>query len=73
MMTMEPELIADYAWSVTFGGDDYMDMYVTTAGGDNKATVGQGAGALFRLRLGIKGVPEFRSRISLMVFDDQNR
>ena len=51
--------------SVTFGGDDYADMYVTTAGGDNKATEGQGAGALFRLRLGVKGVPEFRSRISL--------
>ena len=51
--------------SVTFGGDDYMDMYVTTAGGDKKATDGLGAGALFRLRPGVKGVPEFLSRIGL--------
>lgn len=49
--------------SVTFGGPDYMDMYVTTAGGNNKAENGPGAGALFRLRLGIQGLPEFPSRI----------
>lgn len=49
--------------SVTFGGDDYTDMYVTTAGGTQKDTDGPGAGALFRLRLGIRGVPEFVSRI----------
>ncbi|MDP9309421.1 MAG: SMP-30/gluconolactonase/LRE family protein [Chloroflexota bacterium] len=51
--------------SVAFGGDEYTDMYVTTAGGDNKAANGSGAGALFRLRLGIRGVPEFRSKISI--------
>lgn len=49
----------------TFGGEDYGDLYVTTAGGRNKADEGPGAGALFRLRLGVKGVPEFRSRIGL--------
>lgn len=52
----------------TFGGPDYGDLYVTTAGGDNKAENGPGAGALFRVRLaeaGIRGVPEFRSRIWL--------
>ena len=48
---------------VTFGGPDYTDMYVTTAGGQDKATEGEGAGALFHMNLGIKGVPEFRSRI----------
>ena len=48
---------------VTFGGQDYTDMYVTTAGGDNKEEDGPGAGALFRLNLGIKGLPEYRSRI----------
>ena len=47
----------------TFGGAGYTDLYVTTAGGDNKAENGAGAGALYRLRLGIKGVPEFPSRI----------
>jgi D-xylonolactonase len=49
--------------SVTFGGPDYTDMYVTTAGGDNKSENGPGAGALFRLRLGIQGLPEYPSRI----------
>jgi sugar lactone lactonase YvrE len=51
--------------SVTFGGPDYTDMYVTTAGGQDKAREGQGAGALFRLQLGIGGLPEFHSRITL--------
>jgi D-xylonolactonase len=49
---------------VVFGGPDYMDMYVTTAGGNNKAENGPAAGALYRLRMGVKGVPEFRSRVS---------
>ncbi len=51
--------------SVVFGGEDYTDIYVTTAGGDKKATDGPGAGALFRLNLGIRGVPEFPSRIRI--------
>ena len=51
--------------SVTFGGEDYSDIYVTTAGGNNKREEGPGAGALFRLRLGIRGVPEFPSRIAI--------
>jgi D-xylonolactonase len=49
--------------SVIFGGPDYTDMYVTTAGGDNKAENGPGAGALYRLRLGIKGLPEYFSKV----------
>lgn len=52
--------------SITFGGDDYGDMYVTTAGGDNKPVEGPGAGALFRLRLpGVRGLPEYYSRVCL--------
>ena len=51
--------------SVVFGGPDYRDLYVTTAGGDNKAAEGPGAGALFRLRPGIQGRPPFLSRIRL--------
>ncbi len=50
---------------VTFGGEGLTDIYVTTAGGHNKSEEGSGAGALFRLRLGIRGVPEFFSRIGL--------
>jgi len=49
--------------SAIFGGDDYTDIYVTTAGGNKKETEGWGAGGLFRINLGIRGVPEFRSRI----------
>ncbi|MHB8629921.1 MAG: SMP-30/gluconolactonase/LRE family protein [Aggregatilineales bacterium] len=51
--------------SVTFGGVDHRDIYVTTAGGLNKASEGSGAGALFRLRLGIQGVPEYLSRVQV--------
>jgi len=49
----------------TFGGPDYTDIYVTTAGGDKKDENGALAGALFRFNAGIKGVPEFRSRVGL--------
>ncbi len=51
--------------SAVFGGPDYSDLYVTTAGGDHKAQEGQLAGALFRLNVGIRGVPEFSSRVRL--------
>ena len=51
--------------SVTFGGPDFDQIYVTTIGGDNRAEEGPGAGALFRLQLGIRGVPEFHSRVGL--------
>ncbi len=50
---------------VTFGGPDYTDMYVTTAGGNRKDTDGAGAGALYRVNLGIRGVPEYLSRVGL--------
>ena len=40
-------------------------IYVTTAGGKNGSEEGTGAEALFRLNLGIRGVPEFPSRIGL--------
>jgi len=51
--------------SVTFGGENLDDIYVTTIGGENKKENGSGAGALFRLNLGIKGNPEFLSEILL--------
>ncbi|KXA94472.1 gluconolaconase [candidate division MSBL1 archaeon SCGC-AAA259E19] len=52
--------------SVTFGGNDYKDIYVTTAGGDNKPEEGRGAGALFRTRVEeIKGRKEYFSRIQI--------
>mgnify|MGYP001240955474 CR=1 FL=1 len=51
--------------SVTFGGPNYSDIYVTTAGGQNKTYEGTNAGALFRIRNGGQGVAEFASRIYL--------
>jgi sugar lactone lactonase YvrE len=49
--------------SLTFGGKDYKDIYISTAGGENRNEEGPGAGALFRLNLGIQGVAEFPSRV----------
>jgi sugar lactone lactonase YvrE len=52
--------------SVTFGGPDLSDMYVTTAlSGGERLEEGSGAGALFRLRLGIRGLPEFSSQVRI--------
>lgn len=52
--------------SVTFGGDDGRDLYVTTALGDGaRNEEGSGAGALFCLRSSVRGVPEFFSRVGL--------
>ena len=51
--------------SVTFGGEHYSDIYVTTAGGRRKDEEGRGAGGLFRLSLGIPGLPEFCSRVDI--------
>ncbi|WP_247002490.1 SMP-30/gluconolactonase/LRE family protein [Halosolutus gelatinilyticus] len=53
--------------SVTFGGPDYDDLYLTTALSDgDRSDEGDGAGALFRISdPGATGVPEFRSRIAV--------
>jgi D-xylonolactonase len=51
--------------SVTFGGPNYDQMFITTAGGGDRATEGSGAGAIFQLQLGITGLPEFFSQIKL--------
>ena len=49
--------------SLTFGGRDWADAYVTLAGGLDRATEGEGAGALYRTSLGVSGRRPFRSRI----------
>jgi D-xylonolactonase len=51
--------------SAIFGGRELDEIYVTSLGGDDTAQHGEHAGALFRLKLGIRGVEEFRSRIGL--------
>jgi len=49
----------------TFGGPDFSDLYVTSAGGHNLAENGPTAGALFRLRTGVIGKQEYFSDIAL--------
>jgi sugar lactone lactonase YvrE len=54
--------------SIIFAGDHLTDAYVTSGGGEDKAESGEYAGALYRLDMsgeGVKGLPEFRSRIAL--------
>lgn len=51
--------------SLTFGGRDYTDIFVTTAGGNDRKHNGPGAGALFHINLGIKGMPEFASKLAM--------
>lgn len=51
--------------SVIFGGANLDEIYLTTAGGDKKDADGPTAGALYRVRGGVKGTPEFDSRIGL--------
>jgi D-xylono/L-arabinono-1,4-lactonase len=51
--------------SLTFGGEDFSHIYITTGGGNNKQENGERAGALFRLKTKVCGMPEFFSRISV--------
>jgi sugar lactone lactonase YvrE len=49
--------------SACFGGPELDTLYVTTAGGREGAATADGT--LYRVKLGTKGRPEFRSRIGL--------
>ncbi|MBS0210443.1 MAG: SMP-30/gluconolactonase/LRE family protein [Planctomycetes bacterium] len=48
-----------------FAGDSLAELYVTTAGGDKREENGLTAGALYRTRVGVRGCPEFLSRVGL--------
>lgn len=48
---------------VAFGGPDFDDLYITTAGGDDRSRNGPRAGALFRVHPGVNGLPEYRSQV----------
>lgn len=50
---------------IAFGGEDLRDLYVTTAGGEDKKENGPGAGALYRVRPGARGTAGFRSRVGM--------
>jgi len=60
---LQVKLPAKKVSCLTFGGKDYRDIYITTAGGDNRDEEGPGAGALFCVNLGIQGLAEFPSRV----------
>jgi D-xylono/L-arabinono-1,4-lactonase len=49
--------------SLTFGGQDYSAVYITTAGGNRNEEDEATAGALFRMRAPVQGLPEFFSRV----------
>jgi D-xylonolactonase len=50
--------------SLAFGGENLEDLYITTAGGQDRSD-DTFAGVLFRLRPGVRGLPEYLSRICL--------
>ena len=51
------------AASLAFGGEGYRDLYVSTAGANQRELDGPLAGALFRLATGHRGLPEYFSRV----------
>lgn len=54
----------DMVSSAVFGGENMEDLYVTTISADDREAHGPGAGALYRVRTGIKGVEEFFSKVT---------
>ena len=50
--------------SAAFGGSDYTQIYVSTAGGDNRDLEGEGAGAVFCLDSSVRGKPAFFSQVA---------
>ena len=51
--------------SVAFGGGELSDLYITTAGGDERERNGPTAGSLFRASPGVRGVARYRSALRL--------
>lgn len=61
----EIELPTKKISSLSFGGKEYTEIYITSAGGDSKSDNGPTAGGLFRVRGKSRGRPEFLSRIQV--------
>jgi len=57
------DLPAKQTTSVMFGGPDLDELYVTSAADGDDGQPGEHPGALFRVRPGVKGVPEYCSAI----------
>jgi D-xylonolactonase len=51
--------------SLIFGGPDFTDLYVTTAGGHQKHVDGPLAGSLFVVKNAGKGVPDYLSKVAI--------
>lgn len=51
--------------SLAFGGDEGTDIFITTAGLNNAEANGEDAGGLFHMNVGVRGRPEFFSRITV--------
>lgn len=64
-LVQEIEVPAKKTTSMTFGGPECDELYITSAGGENRPEDGVYAGALFTVKTGVKGLPEYVSRIRL--------
>ncbi|HEY3330751.1 MAG TPA: SMP-30/gluconolactonase/LRE family protein [Capsulimonadaceae bacterium] len=56
---------ANNVTSCIFGGDDLTDLYITTASKGDESS--PNAGAIFHLRPGVQGLPEYRSRVRVVL------
>ena len=64
--TLRIELPCKNVSSVTFGGENYDQLYLTTAGAEDRAKNGETAGAIYRVTgHGFSGRPEYVSKIGL--------
>ena len=59
------ELPARQVTSLVFAGTGLRQLFVTSAGGEDREANGVSAGALFRVESGVEGVPEQRSKIDV--------
>ncbi len=60
------KLPAKKVTSLSFGGKDYNEIYISTAGGDKRAEEGELAGSLFKITFeNLTGHPEFKSRVTV--------
>ena len=50
---------------LALGGEDGKDLYASTAGGEDRAAHGPGAGALYRFRTAVRSTAPFLSRIQI--------
>ncbi len=57
------EMPVEKVSSLTFGGRDFNELFITTAGGKDGSESAEGT--LYRVRVEAQGKPEFRSKIDV--------